>query len=192
MCVFLGARVGIGRELGGSCSHTDLLHDVAGIEPTCFFAFSYLWSELHALFMTQLDAITICQAADMLERQTPAVFVHEAADSNHDVISDFQVALRQQNVAPRLALQVISPTATLDLSAAAPEAAKAIQQLQQSKHTFVKHASQIIGSRELLLSNWFQRMGGRVLAAVTGGGHTSDEVLEWMQVSAVCCFCAPG
>lgn len=184
MCVFLGARVGIGRELGGNCSHSDLLHDVAGIEPTCFFAFSYLWSELYALFNKELEGITVSQAADMLERRTPAVFAHEAADANSDVMSDFQVALRLQNVAPRLALQIISPAATLDISAAGPEAASAMRQLQQSKHAFVKHASQIIGSRELLLSNWFQRMGGRVLAAVTGGGHTSDDVLAWMQVRA--------
>ena len=182
MSLFVGARVGIGRELGDNCSHQELLCDLAGIQPTCLFAFSYLWSELHAVFNQELDIITISQASEMLETQTPAVFLGKVLQEHPDPMSEFQVALLQQNVAPKLALRVVSNYSSLAVSSMAPEAVQAAQQLQQSKRAFVKSAAEIIGSRDLLLSNWFQRMGGRVVAAVTGGGHTSDEVLSWMQV----------
>ena len=184
MSVFIGARVGIGRQ---HCSHQELLCDLAGIQPTYLFAFSYLWSELHATFNRELEGITISQASDMLQNKTPAIFLGPPGDEVADDVqpsplSDFQVALQERNVLPRLALRVIAPTTPLSVSGASPEAACALQQLQLSKHAFVSHAAAIIGSRELLLANWFQRMGGRVVAAVTGGGHTSDEVLAWMQV----------
>jgi hypothetical protein len=178
MSLFIGARVGIGRELGEGCSHQELLCDLAGIQPTCFFAFSYLWSELHALFNRQLENITISQACDILESKTPAASAAKVEQVHANVLSDFQVALRQQSIAPALALRVISPTVSLQLDTTAPETNAAVQQLLQSKQTFVKHAADIIGSRELLLANWFQRMGGRVKAPVTGGGHTSEEVLS--------------
>jgi long-subunit acyl-CoA synthetase (AMP-forming) len=203
MSLFIGARVGIGRELGDGCSHQELLCDLAGVQPTCFFAFSYLWSELHAVFNRELENITISQACEILESKTPAAMSANVEQVHDNVLSDFQVALRQQSIAPALALRVISPPVSLHLGTTAPEATSAVQQLLQSKQTFVKHAAEIIGSRELLLSNWFQRMGGRVLAAVTGGGHTSEEVLSWMQVlmlfrdvpapsSAVLPFCRPS
>ena len=187
MSLFVGARVGIGRELGDNCSHQELLCDLAAIQPTYLFAFSYLWSELHATFNRELEGITISQASDMLQNKTPAIFLGPPGDEVADDVqpsplSDFQVALQERNVLPRLALRVIAPTTPLSVSGASPEAACALQQLQLSKHAFVSHAAAIIGSRELLLTNWFQRMGGRVVAAVTGGGHTSDEVLAWMQV----------
>ena len=186
MSLFIGARVGIGRELGEGCRHQELLCDLAGLQPTCVFAFSYLWSELHALFNRELENLTISQACDILESKTPAASAAKVEQVHANVLSDFQVALRQQSIAPALALRVISPSVSLHLGTAAPEATSAVQQLWQSKQTFVKHAADIIGSRELLLSNWFQRMGGRVLAAVTGGGHTSQEVLSWMQVLLFC------
>lgn len=186
MSLFIGARVGIGRELGDGCSHQELLCDLAGVQPTCFFAFSYLWSELHAVFNRELENITISQACEILESKTPAAISANVEQVHDNVLSDFQVALRQQNIAPALALRVISPPVSLHLGTTAPEATSAVQQLWQSKQTFVKHAAEIIGSRELLLCNWFQRMGGRVLAAVTGGGHTSEEVLSWMQVLLMC------
>jgi long-subunit acyl-CoA synthetase (AMP-forming) len=182
MSLFVGARVGIGRELSDNCSHQELLCDLAGIQPTCLFAFSYLWSELHAVFNQELDGITISQALEMLETQTPAVFLGKVPQEHPDPMSDFQVALLQQNVAPKLALRVVSNYSSLAFGSMELGAVQAAQQLQQSKRTFVKSAAEIIGSRDLLLSNWFQRMGGRVLAAVTGGGHTSEEVLSWMQV----------
>jgi long-subunit acyl-CoA synthetase (AMP-forming) len=183
MSLFIGACVGIGRELGRDCSHQELLCDLAGIQPTCFFAFSCVWSELYAVFNQELENITISQASEMLENQTPAVYLSNVGpQEHHDMLSEFQVALQNQNVVSKLALSVISPTASLELSTVSPEAVQALQQLRQSKHAFVKRASEIMGSRDLLLSNWFQRMGGRVVAAVTGGGHTSDEVLSWMQV----------
>lgn len=182
MSLFVGARVGIGRELGNGCSHQELLSDLAGIQPTCMFAFSYLWSELYAVFNSELENITTSQACEILDSKTPSVLAANVEHEHENALSDFQVALRQQSIVPALALRVISLPASLELGAIAPEAAPAVQQLQQSKRAFVKHAADIIGSRELLLSNWFQRMGGRVLAAVTGGGHISDEVLSWMQV----------
>jgi len=188
MSLFIGARVGIGRQ---HCSHEQLLCDIAGMQPTYLFAFSYLWSELHAAFNRELEAITISQASDMLQSKTPAIFVGASANKSAEMqpspLSDFQVALHERNVLPRLALSVIARDVSLDVIAAAPEAARALQQLQLSKQTFVKHAAAIIGSCELLLANWFQRMGGRVVAAVTGGGHTSDEVLAWMQVRCASC-----
>jgi hypothetical protein len=186
MSLFIGARVGIGRELGEGCSHQELLCDLAGLQPTCVFAFSYLWSELHAVFNRELESITISQACEILESKTPAGISDNVEQVHDHVLSDFQVALRQQNIAPTLALRVISPPVSFHLGTTAPEATSAVQQLWQSKQTFVKHAAEIIGTKELLLSNWFQRMGGRVLAAVTGGGHTSEEVLSWMQVLLFC------
>jgi long-subunit acyl-CoA synthetase (AMP-forming) len=180
MSVFIGARVGIGRELGPGCSYPELLCDLAGMQPTYLFAFSCLWSDLHAVFMQELEATTNSQAFEMLERGTPAILVGDGATvpSEDVALSNFSLALQQQSVAPKLALRVMSFSNSMNLCTAAA----ALQQLQRSKHIFVHHAADIIGSRELLLSNWFQRMGGRVLSAVTGGGHTSERVLAWMQV----------
>ena len=46
---------------------------------------------------------------------------------------------------------------------------------------FVDAASDILGIKSLLVADWFERFGGRVLIPVTGGGFTSDEVLRWME-----------
>ncbi len=187
MSLFIGARVGIGRELGEDCSHHELLCDFAGIEPSCYFAFSYLWSELHAAFNRELEVNTISHAFHMIENQTPAIFEDQGLLKHHDLHSDVQVALLQRTFSPQLALSVISLTASLESSNIAPEVVPALQQLQQSKRAFVNSAATITGSRDLLTAKWCQRMGGNLLkgsalAAVTGGGHTSEEVLLWMQV----------
>jgi hypothetical protein len=36
------------------------------------------------------------------------------------------------------------------------------------------------GVRALLHMEWYERFGGRVFVPVTGGGHTSDEVVRWL------------
>jgi hypothetical protein len=200
MSLFVGARVGIGRELGEDSSHHELLCDFAGIEPSYYFAFSCLWSELHAAFNRELEANTISHAFHMIENQTPAIFEGAGLLKHHDVHwhSDVQAALLQRTFSPQLALSVISPTASLESSNLAPEVVPAVQQLQQSKRAFVNSAAKITGSRDLLVANWCQRMGGNLvkhsaLAVVTGGGHTSEEVLSWMQVlvsmSLLICQC---
>jgi hypothetical protein len=51
---------------------------------------------------------------------------------------------------------------------------------QEEWGSFVNAAGSLLGIKDLLLLEWYERFGGRVFVPVTGGGHTSEEVLQWM------------
>lgn len=45
---------------------------------------------------------------------------------------------------------------------------------------FMNLVGSLLGIKDLLLLEWYSQFGGRLFVPVTGGGHTSEEVIKWM------------
>jgi hypothetical protein len=82
-------------------------------------------------------------------------------------ISDADVAIMDEFTEDEVGSQIV------DICLAA---ARSLESWEQ----FVDSLAKLLGTKDLLLLDWYNRFGGRIFIPVTGGGHTSDEVISWM------------
>ena len=157
---FAGARIG----LVAPSTHDPLLllRNIKAIQPTFLLCMSYLWCEYFALFKRDLEQrvikyITNSNLAGI--KILPNLNLGSLPFSNHKYDCETNV---DDLVDDRLRVCI------------------AAMRQQEDWSTFISASGTLLGIKDLLLLEWYDLFGGRVFVPVTGGGHTSEEVLRWM------------
>lgn len=158
---FAGARIGLVAP--STSDALFLLRNIKAVQPTFLLCMSYLWCEYFALFKRDLEqrVIEYITNSSMVEIEILShLKLGSLLCSNHKYGSESNVD--GVLVDDRLRVCI------------------AAMRQQEEWSTFINASGALLGIKDLLLLEWYDLFGGRVFVPVTGGGHTSEEVLQWM------------
>lgn len=158
---FAGARIGL-INLAQHDAMT-LLASMKAVRPTFLLCMSYLWCEYFAHFKRDLEQrvlASVLQNKDVTSKMLDEY--HNCFGQVTEVDRINHVDNDTDGTDPRLDVCIAS-----------------MRQQEDWGH-FLDSAASVLGIKDLLLLEWYDHFGGRVFVPVTGGGHTSEEVLQWM------------
>jgi long-subunit acyl-CoA synthetase (AMP-forming) len=158
---FAGARIG----LINTAQHDamTLLSNIKAVRPTFLLCMSYLWCEYFAHFKRDLERRVL---ACMLKNK----------DVTSMMLNEYRNCLCKETD-----VDVINHAdGNTDITDSRLEVCIAAMRQQEDWGNFLDSAASVLGIKDLLLLEWYDHFGGRVFVPVTGGGHTSEEVLQWM------------
>lgn len=211
--LFAGARIGLISSRDQDA--TGLLAHIRGVQPTFLLCMSHLWCEYYALFKRELEyrVVEAIMKEDTVKSEIliqydiyKAFISHlESNDNNNNSnISEsvtntgnsesMEVSVMVDTtegsdfgVSESLTLQKRGPSlGAADLDSTLHICIAAMRQLEEWG-AFIDSVGSVLGIKDVLLLDWYGYFGGRVFVPVTGGGHTSEEVLQWMtQVQGGC------
>ena len=158
---FAGARIG----LINTAQHDamTLLSNIKAVRPTFLLCMSYLWCEYFAHFKRDLEQLVL---ARMLQNKEVTGMMLEEYHNCFSKETDID--------------QINHVESITDITDPRLEICIAAMRQQEDWGSFLDSAASVLGIKDLLLLEWYDHFGGRVFVPVTGGGHTSEEVLQWM------------
>ena len=169
---FAGARIG----LVSPSTHDALvlLRNIKAVKPTFLLCMSYLWCEYFALFKRDLEQRVVEYI--MTSRLAKAEIVRHFCLGSHQIVNseDHGAMTVERNIC--LSTDVLTDEEKSDRL----HICLVAMRQQEDWGSFVNAAGSLLGIKDLLLLEWYDLFGGRVFVPVTGGGHTSEEVLHWM------------
>jgi long-subunit acyl-CoA synthetase (AMP-forming) len=164
---------------------TKFLAQVRAIKPTFFLGMSHLWCECYAVYKRELEVATVQAISRNLKIRGAFIQQYESIQ-DVDILDELSHTLVHTSFAASPHGGIPAPSTSprdpegVDQTAIRFDVCLTAARALKGWDSFVDSMAKLLGIKDMLLLDWYDRFGGRVFIPVTGGGHTSDEVLAWM------------
>lgn len=158
---FAGARIGLINTVQHDAMA--LLSNIRAVRPTFLLCMSYLWCEYFAHFKRDLEQRVL---SSMLQNK----------NVTRMILNEYHNCFSKETDVDR----INHAGSDTDIDDPRLEVCIAAMRQQEDWGNFLDCAASVLGIKDFLLLEWYDHFGGRVFVPVTGGGHTSEEVLQWM------------